>query len=228
MKIRIEANLKRNDDAPATPPWWTRTIAVPMMAIVATLLLTAVLAGSVLILILHPSSEIDTGPQAPPSATFLRTDTVTQGSWKTVYGSGGYAIADDSDKFPKFAHVGLPDKPHSTFWVDQVDEPRALQKANGTKRIAGTWFAWGPFTIDVDLTDSRTHRLALYVIDWDSVTRVENIEILDGIDRRLLDARQVSKFNGGQYLIWKTSGHTIIRITPVAGANAVASGVFLD
>ena len=82
--------------------------------------------------------------------------------------------------------------------------------------------------IDVNLTDDKTHRVSLYFTDWDSTARVENIEVLDAIDQRVLDVRQISKFTDGEYLVWNMTGHVTIRATRVEGANAVASAVFLD
>ena len=42
----------------------------------------------------------------PAAATFIRTDTATQGTWKGVYGAEGYAIANDATAIrlmPKYA-----------------------------------------------------------------------------------------------------------------------------
>ena len=39
---------------------------------------------------------------------------------------------------------------------------------------------------------------------------------------------RVSSFGSGTYLDWKVSGHIIITISNLAGANAVVSGLFLD
>lgn len=226
MRIELEWNLKKIGTS--GPSWWTRTVSISLLLVVGTLFVTGALAVAVVVLALRPIPETSTSPQAPPSATFLTTDTVTKGSWKKIYGFGGFAIARDRSRFPAFAHIGIPDKQHTSYWVDDVDEPRALEKPRGSKHIASTWYSWTPLTLDVNLKDDKTHRLALYLIDWDSVARVETIELLDGVTLKVLDTRQVSKFSDGQYLVWKVSGHTMIRVTPVAGANAVASGLFLD
>ena len=44
----------------------------------------------------------------------------------------------------------------------------------------------------------------------------------------MLDTETVSSFHQGLYLIWTISGDVRITITPLAGANAVLSGLFLD
>lgn len=228
MKIQLKANLAKADNQSPASFWWTRKVAIPIGGIIAVLALTVILTGSIATLILNLKPATISGPQAPPSATFLRTDPVTQGSWREVYGLAGYAIAGDRRKFPSFAHIGLPDGNHSWKWADQVEEVRAMQRSNGTKRIAAAWFSWTPLLIDVNLTDDKTHRLALYLVDWDSNERAEDIQIVDAINQHVLDDRQVSKFSDGQYIIWNISGHIQIRVTPTARANAIVNGLFLD
>src|SRR5712692_2436278 len=39
------------------------------------------------------------------TATFLKTDTWTQGSWKGVYGAQGYNVIGDTTNYPSYASV---------------------------------------------------------------------------------------------------------------------------
>jgi len=228
MKIKLETSLEKTGGTLSMPAWWTKVIAVPIpLALLATVVAIA-LGTTVVIFTFHASLSTNALPQAAPSAFFLCVDTTTQGAWKHVYGSAGYAVADDHQHFPSFAQVTLPDAAHSSRWIDQIDEPRALLKPTGTRRIASTWFGWTQFTIDLNLTDDKTHRLALYVVDWDSDARVENIDILDATTLQVLDHREISGFSDGEYLVWKVSGHINIRVIRVAGANAIINGLFLD
>jgi len=78
----------------------------------------------------------------------------------------------------------------------------------------------------VNLTDGKSHPLALYFLDWDSSGRAESIQIVDANTGQVLDTRSVSGFSGGQYLNWNVSGHVVIKIAVTGGTNAAVSGVF--
>ena len=52
----------------------------------------------------------------------------------------------------------------SYTWAASTSDPRGLQKAVGTNRIAASWFG-GQFTIDLNLTDGLSHKVALYGLD---------------------------------------------------------------
>src|SRR5262249_29986812 len=90
------------------------------------------------------------------------------------------------------------------------------------------WYSGASFTIDVNLTDGKTHPIALYALDWDSYgPRSERIDVLDAGTGTLVDSRTVSSFVGGQYDVWNVSGHVRFQVTNlVGGRNAVVSGLF--
>jgi hypothetical protein len=66
------------------------------------------------------------------------------------------------------------------------------------------------------------------VLDFDRLGRGETIEVLDGVSGAVLDTRPVTAFTGGQYWVYRVTGHVMFRITRLAGANAVVSGIFFD
>jgi hypothetical protein len=84
------------------------------------------------------------------------------------------------------------------------------------------------FTLDLNLTDGKNHRVALYFADWDNSGRGQTVELLDADSGALLNTRTLSAFDGGIYLIWDIKGHITIRITRSAGPNAILMGFFLD
>src|SRR4029077_17450253 len=112
-------------------------------------------------------------------------------------------------------------------WAPSTADVRALLKgASATDRIASTYFSGGSFTIDINLTDSQTHLLALYGLDWDRLQRSETVAVLDATSRAVLDSRSLANFTNGQYLIWNLSGHVQIVITLTAGVTTSLSGLF--
>jgi hypothetical protein len=165
-------------------------------------------------------------PQA--AATFLKVDINTRGNWKGVYGASGYNVVNDSASYPAYAQVNFSGGAPFT-WSNPSIDIRALQHVeSSTDRIAACWFSDSKFSVDINLTDSQTHSVALYFLDEDSKMRAERIEVIDTATKMVLSTRNISSFEGGEYLIWNLSGHVQIQITHTAGDNAVLSGIFFD
>src|SRR6266481_7465698 len=140
-------------------------------------------------------------PQGPPnSATFVTTDTTTQGNWKGVYGSDGYNVINDAASYPSYAQVSVSGQSAYT-WAASTSDARALLKAaSATDRIAPCWYSFSNFTVDVNLTDGNEHKVSVYSLDWDgNNSRSERIEMLDAGTNAVLDGRNVLSFSGGQY-----------------------------
>ncbi|HEX8029682.1 MAG TPA: hypothetical protein VF491_14510, partial [Vicinamibacterales bacterium] len=167
------------------------------------------------------------GVSAPPdsSATFARADSTTQGSWRTTYGAEGWALAAVGTSNPAFATVTIAGE-SSWVWAPSTAAASALQQPAGADRIAATWYSGTSFTIDVKVTDGQPHQVALYGLDWDNSGRSQRVDVLDAVTQTMLDTRTVSDFRTGQYWVWQVHGSVRFRITRLAGANAVISGVF--
>ena len=74
------------------------------------------------------------GLQTPPSGTvaFVRADTSTSGSWKGVYGSGGYNIINSAVSYPAYATVSASGQ-YPYTWAASTPDVRALQQSTGTE-----------------------------------------------------------------------------------------------
>ena len=104
-----------------------------------------------------------------------------------------------------------------------------MQTASGaTTRIASAYYAGSSFTINVNLTDGKTHKVALYFLDWDSTTRAETITMKDAVSGSILDTESYSNFHNGEYGAWNVTGNVIIQVTRTGSANAVVSGLFFN
>ncbi len=165
---------------------------------------------------------------AGPSATFLKQDTTTQGTWINTYGAQGYDVIGSSTSvsLPSYATV-TPAGQSSYTWASSTTDPRALQVAGGSSRIAATWYASTSFTVDVDLSDGQQHDLELYFLDWDKQGRSEQVQITSAATGAVLSTQTVSSFQSGIYLDYTVSGNVLITFTREAGQNAVLSGLFL-
>ena len=149
------------------------------------------------------------------------------GNWIGTYGSQGYDVIGNAASLPSYATV-TPAGQSSYTWAASTTDPRALQDASGSGRIAACWYSATSFTVDVNLTDGQTHDLELYFLDWDSTARSEQVQISNASTGAVLNTETVTSFHSGVYLDWAVSGNVDITITHQAGANAVLSGLFLD
>jgi len=168
--------------------------------------------------------------EQPPStsAVFLGKDTATQGNWGGAYSVDGHNIINHSVNYPSYATV-IPIGKTDFTWASSTSDVRALRKKGATTdRIAACWYSASNFTVDLNLTDGLSHRVALYCLDWNTTVRAQQIDILDAFDNSVLSSQSVTGFNGGQYLIWELKGHLLIRLTNTGSPNAVLSGIFFD
>ena len=163
-------------------------------------------------------------PAIAGAASFLLNDTATEGTWNGTYGSDGYELFGGSANLPSYAQVTISGS-QSYAWSNNTSDTRGLQNSySSTNRTAACDFSSNSFTINVDLTDSATHEVALYLLDWDGRGRDETVQV--SADGSLLDARTVSSFGNGVWLAWNVSGDVNISISYLGGLNVVASGIF--
>ena len=165
------------------------------------------------------------GSPATASATFVKTDSTTQGTWKGAYGADGASVIGDTATLPGYVTV-TPSGNSAWTWSDSTNDVRAVQKISATDRIASAWYLDGSFTVDLNFTDGQTHRAALYFIDWDQSGRTQTVEILDAASGSVLNTQTVSSFANGKYLVWDLKGAIKVRLTKVTGYNAVLSGLY--
>ena len=184
------------------------------------------LRNTMAVLRLAPATAVPSSIAA--TAAFVGSDTTTKGSWVGRYGHDGYAIASDALSSPGYAQITVGTAVPAYTWQVATSDSRALQRATGAGRLAAGWYAFDRLTIDVNLTDGALHQVALYGVDWDGMARDQRVDVFDGVTGTKLDTRRLDSFNGGQYLVWTVRGDIKFVVTPVAAANAVVSGVFLD
>jgi hypothetical protein len=185
------------------------------------------------------------GTPPPPSpsamATWVKSDTGTQGAWIGKYGTQGSSLANSSQSFSVPATLLVQNQSNWTWAVDPNDT-RALETDTHGDSLAAAWYSRTTFTMDLNLTDGAAHNVELYVVDWDSQGRTETLQIKDANSGAMLDTRVIpdssgdatstnttsANFVGGTYLIWTVTGHVTISVTMDTGPNAVVSGLFID
>ena len=165
------------------------------------------------------------------SATFLGTDTTTEGKWHGVYGADGYDIAADTSasnpKIPSYATLSVPAQTY--VWAAKTTDPRALQNAANTGYIASCWYTSTTMSFNLNVTDGNTHKVSLYAVDWDNTGRSEQVQVIDAATGTVLSTQTLNSFKGGDYLSWNISGNVIIKVTNLnPNSNAVVSGLFFQ
>jgi Bacterial Ig domain len=173
-----------------------------------------------------PVSVTVASPSTSTSATFVGIDQSTMGNWKTAYGFDGYTIANEKTALPPYASVTQRGSAPWT-WASTTVDPRALLKTATADRIAATWYGYSA-EVDINLVDDQSHRVAMYLLDWDNRARTQTVDVLDATTGALLDRRAASSFSNGQYVVWNIRGRVVIRITSTGGPNAVYSALFFD
>ncbi len=176
------------------------------------------------------SNEINatTQPQTvtDAAATFVSLDKTTRGNWKGVYGADGYNIVADGGTFPAYATITTTGA-SQWVWNYSTTDPAALVKSATTDRIASCWYAPTSYSINVNLTDGKLHRLALYCLDWDKLGRQQTVEVADGVSGAVLHTQTLTAFDGGSWLVWDVKGKVTITLKGLVG-NAVAAGLFFS
>ncbi|MFH1801974.1 MAG: DUF2341 domain-containing protein [archaeon] len=163
------------------------------------------------------------------------------GSWKGIYGSSGvildgwaggsgtsWDMTDDVRNLSKISSYSFTGNVHT--WSSSTAELRAVENITGTTRRATCSYApSGALTFRLNTT-IENYNLTFYILDWDTTARRENITVqsLDGS----FSANHYANYNlnGGAYITFEVRGinSTVTTIVPLAGANAVVSGVFVD
>jgi hypothetical protein len=177
------------------------------------------------------SPEVSAQPGASKSAaaTYAGDDVKTQGDWRSVYGADGYNIIGDTTHYPAYASVSASTSNIFT-WAPSGDK-RALEKSDSAKgRIVSELHTDKTVTLDINLTDGKPHKVALYFLDWDRKGEVNDIQIKDAVFGNVLDSRSFASFADGKYGVWTLKGHVQIVVTnaaPVAAnSQATLSGLF--
>jgi hypothetical protein len=158
---------------------------------------------------------------------YIGADTTRAGNWIGAYGSDGYNVLPNFAKYPAYAQVSGVSKA-DWIWNYTTSDGRALQTPDGASRTAGCWYSSTSLAADINFTDGKTHRVAVYVCDWDNSGRAETIDLVNVATGAVVQSQTISGFYNGRYLIWDLKGHFQIRFNRTAGPNAVVNGLFFS
>lgn len=171
------------------------------------------------------------GTQTPATASYIGTDTTTEGNWNGVYGQGGYSVVGGSTSLPSDITFSVSGDTFYEWAAAGTADSRGLQTTAGSPQhvAACDYSNSGSFSMTVDTTDSQSHEMALYVVDYDHQNRSETIQLVDANTNAVLSSQSVSNFTGGEYLLYNITGDVKINVINGAGSlNCVVSGIFFS
>jgi subtilisin family serine protease/fibronectin type 3 domain-containing protein len=175
----------------------------------------------------------DTNSHTASDQASVATGTNLQGNWVGNFGSEGYALggwngATDLAVLPSGVTLSLVQGTRYT-WSAPTSETRALQSPNQSERRGSTWTDDNDLQLRLNFTSAYTGTLHLYAVDWDSLSRSQDMTVNDGSGSRT--ARVTTPFVNGAWVHFPISvpadGAVQIDVIKTAGLNGVLSGVFL-
>jgi hypothetical protein len=162
------------------------------------------------------SSAIFPGVAGAASATYLQSDTSTQGNWKGVYGQDGNVIAQHSVLVPSYSSFNTAGNVNLNVLDIWATDPRALLKQtyaySNTERIESYFHTPDSMDFPITSSDGQTHRIALYFADYQNQNRSNTVKVLDTATGATLDSRALTNYSGGVYLVYNYSGNVTFRI----------------
>ena len=185
-------------------------------------------------------------PQVHFAGQFVKTDTLTSGSWGGVYGKDGYSLCnyngDGTDKrlLPSYvtsieyfrAFGGKNQVPDNTTWKSGTDDTRAAapDAANLTPRNAACLSnSDQTMTVTVGINGTKDYQVALYFVDWENKGSRMAVEMFDANSLNLIaPVKIVNNYSGGKYLVYSYNKSAKFRIDKVRGKIVTLSGIFFD
>jgi hypothetical protein len=176
-----------------------------------------------------------------PSVTFLGMDTTTLGNWKGVYGQDGFVLADYTLSTPSYSIFNAVNVNQRLLdiWscsANHTCDPRELNKQpysyTSAERVESYYYNRMNDDFQVNTSDGATHRIALYLCDYEFYGRQVSIIAHNTATGTVLDTRVVSNYSGGVYLIYNYTGavdfEMVDNITPTTDyiPNGTVSGIF--
>ena len=174
---------------------------------------------------------LDPTSSPPPAATasFLKQDATTQGTWVNTYGAQGYDIVGGPTSLPGQRHRHARAASHLHLDHDLHRPPRPAGPRLVGNRVAAVWYSADqlhrqrqPRRRPVPRPGAVLPRLG------QQGPRRAGADQRRRARARCWTPRPLSSFSSGVYLDWKVSGNLLITITQTAGTNAVLNGLFFD
>ena len=176
-----------------------------------------------------------TPPTPPPPPPSEVDSPGVQGNWVGTYGGDGYALGAWNGMAATGDLVALPNATLTLVqgnryqWASSTTDVRALQSPDASQRRSGAWFLDGQLRLRLDFDVAYAGTLHLYVLDWDTASRRQNVTVTDGTTTKTIAL--TNSYNAGAWLHYPIDvpAGGVVNITAdwLAGWNANIQGLFL-
>jgi uncharacterized protein (TIGR03790 family) len=107
-------------------------------------------------------------------------------------------------------------------------DSRCLETSDHSSRTWNPWQA-STFTIDVNISDGKTHNISLRSFDFFDTGDIQNLTIKAANSGAILSSQDLSSFGNGAYQTWEVSGHVAIEVRGTTSPiPAIINGLFFD
>lgn len=183
------------------------------------------------------------------TATYLGVDTTQKGDWRgatqpavnttALWGSEGILIVDANGTYtiaslPSHISMSETGGPAQYTWnPSSPNNTRGIQAYNfNSTYFAGTWYKDGTFGFLLTISDGRSHIVRAGILDYDPISRWEQVGIRDGAGGTLLASDEASGSEIQDQPGWFSflvTGTVELEIKQLAGhGNAVISAILID
>jgi hypothetical protein len=160
------------------------------------------------------------------NATYVTTDTLTQGNWTPGSGGDGYFIANGiatvrpSYESDLWYGIGL------NTWTSSTTDVRAPWTSTGMTTRAASQYVAGAFGVNLIYSGTVAHTTDFYFLDWSGTGYSTTAYVADGATGRIYDTRTISGYTGGTHAAWNLTGSNLVFLLGNNLGNASFSGIF--
>lgn len=162
------------------------------------------------------------------AAELIAIDPITSGNWSGQWGREGYFLVGSHSSMPP--SIVVTNYPESFFvWDDKTSDERALEGTASEEglRRAATWAASSTVSFDVIFRDRRSHRVSLYLLDYNSGSRQIRVEATDAGTGVVLSSIVADDLYFGKYYTYRARGGVRFRVSAITDFSLM-SGIFFD
>jgi hypothetical protein len=138
----------------------------------------------------------------PSWANIAGTDTESKGNWIGKYGAEGFIVVGASTNLPSYASLNMANLNFVYGKTISDDEPETLWYPDGQHRLLAAWFNnhRAPMVFSFRFSDSQTHRVTFYMLDYHSGIRAGTLAVVDPYTGTQFGSVHFSNYQLGEYV----------------------------
>lgn len=163
----------------------------------------------------------------PPAGAITETERGLRGDWPEHYGSQGFVLFGGQTNLPSLLALTPPGSARQE-WPELIGDRRAPLLPDRSARVAIGYATSPEITLELNFSDPETHRVTLYLVDWNRSQASITLFIESGTTGQILDSQTMSGFEEGAYVSFNLRGQVRLRLRASQAPGPVLAGLFLD